>query len=425
MPKLSLTQKEIKKIVPPASGRIDYFDTEMKGFLLRVSADYQDQKTGAPMKGAKVFYVQADVLDPATGRRVTRKGKVGLYGEYTPEQARQKAPEVMKALREGKPVTETPPPTLRKLYQHYVHDKRLKANTLGSYKVYFENEKGAKFPTWMDVPLPQLIQMLRPDVVMARFQEVLSQSGQGAASNAFKMLQAIINYGMILYPQHVIRNPVKVISDTELWPKIKARTTRIEPEQLKTFYDGLLSFPIIHRDCYLFALYQGLRPDEAHGLRWQDVNLDERLFDLTWKDSETKHRGVLPLSRQTMEILSRRKAGRQEGEVYVFPSQTRRSKSGHVMLRADKLGPKTGLEITPHSLRRTFIQIGERRLKIARESVMLLTGHVDRSVHGEHYAHLGVEDVRAPLQAIANEIERLMEHGVGGKVIQLATAQGE
>jgi integrase len=423
MPKLSLTQREIRKIASPASGRVDYCDTELKGFLLRVSADRRDGKTGVLLKGSRVFYVQADVLDPATGKWVTRKGKIGNYGEYTPEQARQRAPEVMKSLREGKSITDAPSPTLRELYRRYVHDKKLKESTAKSYKIYFENEKGSKFTTWMDVPLPQLILMLRPDVVMARFQEVLSHSGKGAARNAFKMLQAIINYGMILYPQHITRNPVKVITDTELWPEIKARTTRIEPEQLKTFYDALLSFPAIHRDCYLFALYQGLRPDEAHGLRWQDVNLDERLFDLTWKDSETKHRGVLPLSRQTVEILSRRKAGRQEGEVYVFPSQTRRSKSGHVMLRADKLGPKTGLEITPHSLRRTFIQIGERRLRIARESVMLLTGHVDRSVHGEHYAHLGIEDVRAPLQAIANEIERLMEQGIGAKVIQLASAQ--
>jgi integrase len=91
------------------------------------------------------------------------------------------------------------------------------------------------------------------------------------------------------------------------------------------------------------------------------------------------------------------------------------------MLRADKLRAKTGLEITPHSLRRTFIQVGEKRLRIARESVKFLTNHVDRSVHGEHYAHLDVEDVRAPLQAIANEIERLMVHGVGGKVVELAT----
>jgi hypothetical protein len=40
LPKLNLTQTEIKKIIPPESGRVDYFDAELKGFLLRVSADY-------------------------------------------------------------------------------------------------------------------------------------------------------------------------------------------------------------------------------------------------------------------------------------------------------------------------------------------------------------------------------------------------
>ncbi|WP_157039949.1 hypothetical protein [Pelobacter propionicus] len=102
--------------------------------------------------------------------------------------------------------------------------------------------------------------MLKPDVVVTRYQQVLDGFGKGAASNAFKMLQAIINYGMVLYPQHINRNPVKVISDAKLWPDIQARTTCIEPVQFKVFYDMLLSFSVIHRDCYLFALYQGLRP---------------------------------------------------------------------------------------------------------------------------------------------------------------------
>ena len=63
MPKLSLTQKEIKMIAPPNSGRVDYFDTELKGLLLRVSADNRDKKTGVMIRGARVFYVQVDVLD--------------------------------------------------------------------------------------------------------------------------------------------------------------------------------------------------------------------------------------------------------------------------------------------------------------------------------------------------------------------------
>lgn len=394
MPKLKLTQQEIRKIEPPVTGRVDYFDTELKGFLLRVSAGYMDKKTGEKQKGARVFYVQVDVSDPVTGKHISRKAKIGQYGEYTPEQARLKAPEIMKRLREGRPAVDEAIPTLGELYQRYIKDKGLKDTTAAAYKVYFENENGAKFSTWMDLLISSLMLMLTPDVVISRYQDILSASGKGAASNSFKMLQAIINYGMILYPQHISKNPVKVITNADLWPEIKARTTNIEPEQFKQFHEALLSFSAIHRDCYLFALYQGLRPDEAAGLRWADVDLEKATFDLSYKDSQTKHRGMLPLSRQTVAILKRRAEVKQDDDVYVFPSETGRSKSGHVTLRADKLGVKTGLEITPHSLRRTFIQIGEKRLRLRREDVKFLTNHADNSVHGGHYAHLGVEDVR-------------------------------
>jgi integrase len=398
MPVLQLTKRNIDKLVFTQSGQVSYFDTELKGFFLRVG------------QSTKTFYVKVDVRDHATGKFKSVKGKVGRYGEITPEQARSKAPDIMQRLRAGLPVDEVKQPTLRELYHQYVNDKNLKSNTATAYKIYFENAGGAKFPAWMDIPVKVLMEMLTPDVVVRRYQEVLSNSGKGAASNAFKMLQAIFNYGMVLYPQYITINPVRVITAAELWPEIKARTTCIEPDQFKHFHDALLTFPVIHRDCYLFALYQGLRPDEAHSLRWEDVSLDKQLFDLTWKDSETKHRGVLPLSRQSMEILNRRKDASQEEDIFVFPSESGRSKSGHVILRADKLRATTGLDVTPHSLRRSFVTVGER-LRLRREDINLLTNHVDQSITGKHYSRIGVEDIRAPLQVICNEIERLMKDG--------------
>lgn len=413
MPKLKLYKREISKLEKPSVGQVIYWDTELKGFGLRVG------------KESMTFFVQVEIPDDSKQWKKayrTVKANIGRFGELTPEQARDKAPEVMQRLRAGDRADNSKPPTLRELYQRYVVDKKLKNNTVTAYKIYFENEGGSKFTTWMDIPVSNLTDMLTPDIVIRRYQEVLSNSGKGAASNSFKMLQAIINYGMILYPQYISRNPVKVISSAELWPKIKARITCIEPEQFKTFHDALLSFPAIHRDCYLFALYQGLRPDEAHGLRWEDVKMDKMIFDLTHKDSKTKHRGILPLSRQTVEILKRRNEVKQEDDVYVFPSESGRSKNGHVMLRADKLGPKSGLDITPHSLRRSFVTVGER-LRLRREEINMLTNHIDQTVLGKHYSRLGVEDIRAPLQAICNEIERLMKVGIGAKVIPLAVAQ--
>ena len=410
MPVIQLTKRNIDKIQYPSGGQAEYFDTEIKGLYLRVGVS------------SKTFYVKVEVRDPLTGKDKTTKGKVGRYGEITAEEARKQAPEIMKRLREGKPTEDEAPPTLRELYLLYLKNKNLKSSTEAGYRVHVGGDSG-KFITWMDLPVSSLVDTLRPDVVIRRYQEVLDSSGKGAASNAFKMLQAIIGYGMVLYPQHILRNPVKVISAAELWPEIKARITCIEPEQFQNFHATLLSFPVIHRDCYLFALYQGLRPDEAHGLRWADVDLEKKLFDLTRMDSKTKHRGVLPLSRQTIEILTRRKAAMQEGDVYVFTSESSKSSSGHVMLRADKLREKTGLEITPHSLRRSFVMVGER-LRLRREDINFLTNHIDGTVTGKHYGNrIGFEDVRAPLQAICNEIERLMVHGSKAKVIDISSTR--
>ncbi|WP_083761196.1 tyrosine-type recombinase/integrase [Pelobacter propionicus] len=153
-----------------------------------------------------------------------------------------------------------------------------------------------------------------------------------------------------------------------------------------------------------------------HSLRWVDVDLEKRLFDLSYMDSVTKHRGVLPLSRQAVAILERRKNSMQDSDMWVFPSETGRGKDGHITLRADKIKTKTGLDITPHSLRRSFTTVGER-LKLRREDINLLTNHIDQSVTGKHYSRIGVDDLRAPLQAIASEIERLMTEGVGVKKI--------
>jgi hypothetical protein len=48
-----------------------------------------------------------------------------------------------------------------------------------------------------------------------------------------------------------------------------------------------------------------------------------------------------------------------------------------------------------------------------------LTGHVDRSVTGRHYTRLIADDLRPILQRIANEMERLMKHEPGVKVIPI------
>lgn len=139
MPTLLLTKRNIdsKKHVPPVEvGRVDYFDEELKGLVLRVG------------KLSKTFYVQVDVKDPVTGKFKTVKEKIGLYGEYTPEQARAKAPDIIRRVREGRLANVTPP-TLQMMYDRYLADKRLTKGTEYQYKSYVPRF----FESWLAMPI--------------------------------------------------------------------------------------------------------------------------------------------------------------------------------------------------------------------------------------------------------------------------------
>lgn len=402
MPRLHLTKRNIDAIPFPPKGQVDYFDTELKGLALRVGRD------------VKTFFVQIDVFDQGAQKHRTVKGKLGRYGEITPEQARREAPKILQKLREGKSVAPEVIPTLDDLYKRYLKDKPLAASTRQAYSYHV----GPKFASWLELPLSKIASTLTPDVVISRYQQIRETSGYGAAQNSFKCLQSIIKYGSILYPQFLAANPVRVISEAKLWAQHRVRDDLLEPEQFPLFWEGLLRFTPVHRDCFLVALYQGWRPNEAQSLRWDDVNLETGIAHLRHETESTKRSYTVPLCSQVLEICKRRQEAREKENPFVFPSDWHTGKRGHVTLRAEKLRQRTGLDLTVHGLRRTFITMGER-LRLRREDINLLTGHVDHSVTGRHYTRLTADDLRPILQRIANEMERLMKHEPGGKVIPL------
>lgn len=408
MPKLLLTKRNIDSLNFAKKGQVDYFDTKLKGLFLRVG------------RGSMTFFVQVDILDPGTEKYRTVKGKLDRYGEITPEQARQRAPELLQRLKQGKPANEEAIPTLRDLYLRYLKDKPLATTTRAAYAFHIP----PKFESWLDLPVSKLCIKLTPEVVINRYQQIMETKGKGAAQNSFKCLQSIIRYGNILYPQHITGNPVKVISDAKLWAKQRAREDCLEPEQFKTFYEGLLQFTHMHRDCFLLTLYQGWRPNETQSLKWQDVNLEQGIAHIRHETEISKHSYIVPLCTQALAILQRRLETRVDNNAFVFPSDWHSNKRGHVTMRAEKLKQRTGLDLTVHGLRRTFITTGER-LRMRREDINQLTGHADHSVTGRHYSRLTADDLRPIVQHIANEMDRFMRGEAGAKIIPLhAHAKG-
>jgi integrase len=413
--------------IPLTKGKqVDYSDTKTPGLYLRAGS-----KT-------KTFFAKTDVRDATTktGYRTVKK-TIGRYGDLTLEQARKMiegrtevkngekvfVPGARLELKAGSATDKGATIALGHMLDFYFSEKKrsdgktFKPATVKGYTRIILRH----FETWLPLTLPEVAK-LTPEMVIERHKQIAGKHGAYAARNAFTMLTAVVNYALIRHPGAISVNPFNVLRLGKHMKKIEARTDRLEGNDFKTFHEGIQKFNEITKDCYQFCLYHGLRSEEAAGLEWEHVNTEKQ--ELFIPDTKNRKALFVPLSRQSLAILNRRKAHNPEGNPFVFPSLPRPqclNKTGHVRLMAAELKAKTGLNITIHGLRRTFITTG-RRLKIF-EDTDRLTNHVDASISGKHYDGTGVDDLRQPLQTIANEIERLMVEGIGAKIIHLGNTQ--
>ena len=81
-----------------------------------------------------------------------------------------------------------------------------------------------------------------------------------------------------------------------------------------------------HRDFLPLLLFTGLRRGEAASLRWDYVDLRERMIRLPATGTKAKRKLDLPMSDYVFDLLTKRLAVGVEGE-FVFPSH---SQSGHL-----------------------------------------------------------------------------------------------
>jgi integrase len=424
---MKFDKRSIDKLPLTEQGQVDYFDTATPGLGLRVGTS------------SKTFFVKADVKDPTKpkGYRTVKKS-LGRYGDITLEEARKKmegreeesngkrtfVPGARLQLKYGPAADSGACVTLGDMLTFYFQEKKrqdgkpFKTATVKGYSRIIERH----FETWLPLSLPEIAR-LTPEKVIERHRQIEGNSGAYGARNAFVMLTAIINYALIRHPGAITSNPLNVLRFGKHMKKIEARADKLEGNNFKAFYVGLQKFNEITRDAYLTCLYHGLRSEEAAGLKWEHVNLEKQ--ELFIPDTKNRRPLHVPLCRQSLAILKRRQEGNPAENPFVFPSLPRPqclNKTGHVRLMAAELKAKTGLEITIHGLRRTFITTG-RRLKLHTDADRL-TNHVDSSISGKHYDGTDVDDHRQPLQVIANEMERLMIEGVGAQVVRLPTAQG-
>jgi integrase len=360
---MKLTKRSVEGLSLPENGQKLIFDEDLPGFGIRLTP------------GSKVYIAQARVN--GTTRRVT----LGRHGPLTCEEARKKATIELSKMLQGKdPVVEKArvqvfSKTLRQLADDYIavhtaSDKGLKPSSIADINKHVDRS----FSAWRDRPVMQIDRTK----VAIRFKE-LTQRSSAQANMAFRILRALLNYARAAYrPDNkpiFIENPVDILSQTSVWNRVAAKSTKIPLGKVGAAWNLLQSLrgndfsTAVGRtaaDIVSFLLLTGCRWSEAATLTWDQVDLEGRSWHLP--DPKNRQAVTFPLSDVAATILE----ARDQTKPYVFSSW---GKAGHIAEARGVLGKVSqaiGTDITAHDLRRTFRAIaGECRIELWRTKLLM------------------------------------------------------
>lgn len=173
-------------------------------------------------------------------------------------------------------------------------------------------------------------------------------------------------------------------------------------------------------DLLRLCLWTGQRAGNVRAMKWSAVDF----IGGTWRISARYFKNGDPhtagLPDEALDILKRRKASAEPGEVYVFPAGNGKSKRGHFLAYHDawkRVKELAGIEETDegtrlHDLRANLAtrmsETGENAFVIQRA-----LGH--RSIRTtERYARPGTEAVRAAIQRTAGKVRDAVKRGEEG-----------
>lgn len=290
--RFSFTRDRLSNI-EPTDKKATYHDTKTPGLVLIVTA-----------AGSKTFYVY---------RRVAGKPKhirLGRFPELSCKAARLAAAKVNSDIAEGA----------------YKASCRLKWSEL--FEAYIEDSKSriqhwndavilnrTHLPEWQD----ERVNSINRERIVAAHAK-LGKEKPTTANRLLSMISCVFRFGLDHGQLEALSsNPA---SGIRKFPE-KARKRFLSPEELERWFEQVyeLKSPTF-RDFFLMLLFTGHRSGKVRSMRWEDLNLDQKL----WRIEKNKNGEEISvhLSPQALEILQ----SRDQSSEWVFPSKT--SRSGHI-----------------------------------------------------------------------------------------------
>ena len=361
-----------------------YYDSEISGLGITVYPS-----------GKKVFFIQYG----PTSRR--RKMVLGAYGTLTPEDARILARKKLAEVLNGEDPLEAKSkrqeiPAFRDWVKEYLEKVGQRKKHPG------EDERYLRWATeqWGNKPIIEIT----ADDISRLYHRIVAEGHKIAANRFHASLSACLQTAWRL--GKIDSNPVLKV---EKLPENPPRDRVMSDAEMAKMLQAIDEIPNPHlKAAFVLLVHTGARRSEVLNARWQDFDLESKIWRLpSTKSGRTQY---IPLTEELAEML---RALPRMGD-YVLPGADPSKKRFDLKRPWQKLLEKVGTpDLHIHDLRRSF------GLAIARQAGLhvasRLLRHSNVSITAAVYAPLGLDELREALE------ER-------GKVIQIrgkASQQGE
>jgi integrase len=431
MPQLKLTERAVAKLKAPdpSGNQVLHWDTETRGFGVRVSGTTND----------KSYVVQRAI------RGKTRRITIGATNVLSLAEARGRAETVLGQFYAGIDPRRraAASATLRQVMEEYLTKQDLKPRSREAYQVSVETH----LASWLDRPLASIDRGMvearhrgialevearhvaqgersaalwerRADAAQAqgwldaaarhRARAAAAASrrpanGFATANGVMRSLRALWNFVADRHPE-IGANPVRL---RRQWHPVHPRERHLHDDEMAPFYQAVVGLESsVGRDFLLLLMHTGLRRREAAELTWADVDLQGRVIRIGAERTKARRKLDLPMSDFVHAMLVARRALGRTG--HVFPAS---SKSGHVeepRFFLDQVAAATGIRVSCHDLRRTYLTIAES-CDISPMALRALVNHSLGKDVTSGYVQMNVERLRAPAQKVCDRIKALCE----------------
>ena len=402
MPSTKLTELSIAKMRPPKAGRVEWFDTLLPGFGLRITA-----------RGAKSWVLMTRVHGKQ--RRIT----LGRYPVKGLAEAREAAREALRDAQAGR----TPAGARER---RKAVDGDTVAAVLAEFIARDQRAKGRR--SWRQVE-----QVLSRELTAAGWMD--RQVATIAKRDVIRLLDEIMDRGASYMANRMLAHVRRMFAWAvergilEVSPaagvrapgETKSRDRVLTPAELAAIWHGCDGLGWPFGPLVRLLVVTGQRRDEVAHMAWADLDLKRRLWTLPRELTKADRVHEVPLSALALEIIE---SLPRLGDGLVFPANRAegpaRPVSGFSNAKAklDQLSGATGWRL--HDLRRTaastMAQLGH-----APHVVSAVLNHAPASTQGitaVYNRHRYGDEKRAALDAWGREVERIIGRGEA-KVVTL------